>query len=514
MSVKMIYLLPMLLGRTFDINTDQPGVDIFPQKYIDEAKVISKHETESRYTMVERSTDVKNFLDVSGKLALKVKSLGLKIEGAGGYLSDAARRSKSVEILIRIHYETETRTLFSTAKPFTDWRNYKNLGTHFCRSITYGGDLIASLIFTTEHDEELEKIKGYVKGELQVGGTFDGNIKAKLDKLQKDLKGTASMEINYYATVPLHGIPRTLEGLLEIASNFHIHAKEVNGGLGIPLTMELYPLNFLDTAFPDNSQNSAFNSYLDQLEDQLDDLIATKQAITDWMSNLPPLLPTKLLNKISSFKKTIEDLVLEFRRTITELDLSSTTGTVEQFLPAFAAYRGTSTSLPDKYLRQFLRLKENLEKTFPEIKPSVGGATYVQWGRDFCNSSGVETVYSGNAMLFEKDAACIRHDAIFEDAKQKVEGPSLISKNLKCSLCHVTDGSTVFVQSGLNVCPDGWDKEYDGVLAHAGKYICINGGPELTSPAGILEVETFCRSLPCATYQTEGASLACAVCSK
>lgn len=39
MTVILYYVLPMLLGRTYDMRTNSPGVDIFPQEVIDAATV-------------------------------------------------------------------------------------------------------------------------------------------------------------------------------------------------------------------------------------------------------------------------------------------------------------------------------------------------------------------------------------------------------------------------------------------------------------------------------------------
>ena len=40
MTAIFYYVLPMLLGRTYDMKTNSPGVDIFPQEVIDNATVM------------------------------------------------------------------------------------------------------------------------------------------------------------------------------------------------------------------------------------------------------------------------------------------------------------------------------------------------------------------------------------------------------------------------------------------------------------------------------------------
>ena len=63
------------------------------------------------------------------------------------------------------------------------------------------------------------------------------------------------MEINYYASVPLHGVSYTIDGLINLIDNFPEHVKKVNKGIGNPLKMELYPLNYLREGYPAYLEN-------------------------------------------------------------------------------------------------------------------------------------------------------------------------------------------------------------------------------------------------------------------
>lgn len=67
----------------------------------------------------------------------------------------------------------------------------------------------------------------------------------KLEKLQSSLKDKASMEISYYATVPLKGVPNTIDGLRSLVKDFDQHVKEVNNGRGVPIRVELMELSSL-----------------------------------------------------------------------------------------------------------------------------------------------------------------------------------------------------------------------------------------------------------------------------
>lgn len=63
------------------------------------------------------------------------------------------------------------------------------------------------------------------------------------------------MEINYYASVPLHGVSYTIDGLLKLVNEFPDHVKKVNNGLGNPLRMELFPLSSLKEGYPAYFEN-------------------------------------------------------------------------------------------------------------------------------------------------------------------------------------------------------------------------------------------------------------------
>ncbi|GBO11544.1 hypothetical protein AVEN_35414-1 [Araneus ventricosus] len=203
--------------------------------------------------MVSDTQEARDFLGVTGDLSLKIKTGNVQIEGLGDYLRETYSRSKVVEILVKVHYETETLTIPSTAKPRPNWKllDLRDVGTHYVRSITYGGDLVASLRFTAKNSADREKIRAIVQANLQADtGSFGLGIEGNFSRLQEDLKDMSTLEINYYATVPIKGVPNTMESLMELVEDFPEQTKKVNKGKGVPLTMELFPLSAIDNDVP------------------------------------------------------------------------------------------------------------------------------------------------------------------------------------------------------------------------------------------------------------------------
>ncbi|GFU03136.1 MACPF domain-containing protein [Trichonephila clavipes] len=91
-----------------------------------------------------------------------------------------------------------------------------------------------------------------VEGVLSLSAVL---FSAKLEKLQKEAQDSASMEINYYATVPIEGVSYTTDGLIKLVEEFPNHVKKINNGLGNPLRMEMVPLRALQGDYAEYLEN-------------------------------------------------------------------------------------------------------------------------------------------------------------------------------------------------------------------------------------------------------------------
>ncbi|GFU03144.1 stonustoxin subunit alpha [Trichonephila clavipes] len=102
----MMYVLPMLLGQTYDLGKEKPGLQIFPADIEKNATVVQHYFTDSQFRMVENSEEVKDFLSISGKLSLKIKAGMVDVSGEGSYLKDSSSKTNGIEILVKVHFET------------------------------------------------------------------------------------------------------------------------------------------------------------------------------------------------------------------------------------------------------------------------------------------------------------------------------------------------------------------------------------------------------------------------
>lgn len=68
-------------------------------------------ESVSRYETTDSSEEIRNLLEVSADVALKVKSGKLDLKGTGTYLKDTSKMGRVVEILTRLKFKT-VKTVF------------------------------------------------------------------------------------------------------------------------------------------------------------------------------------------------------------------------------------------------------------------------------------------------------------------------------------------------------------------------------------------------------------------
>lgn len=561
----MMYVLPMMLGQSYDLGKERPGLQVFPTSVTDSAVTIEHYFTDSQYRMVENAAQIKDFLDVSGRLSLKIKGGMLDVSGEGKYLKDSSSKTNGIEILVKVHFETVTKTIPSSVKPNADWsmlpKDY--IGTHYCRSITYGGDLVASIRITGSNTYDLERIKGAINGGINAGGgSFEANVKGKLDMLKQNAQDSSQMEINYYASVPIHGVSYDIDGLMKLIDEFPAQVKKVNKGMGNPLRMELYPLNSLEAGYPAYFENRALNDQLDDLESQFDDLREARRRMGIWVTALPPVTPEGVEDKIQKFTDKINSIFGVYLKSIEDLDVSKGAST-KPINDAFDAYKAGEYIMPQKYVRQLVALQREIYDEHPELKPRIGGAQYIRWGRSDCESSESEATVSGVATTSEtvqnggsSEFVCSRVDPFEADPADYFKGypgdddpdehlfvsplryrgelkkfKEMQDKPMACAKCRAALRTTVLIKMADKSCPtDKWTKEYEGIVMapgmynSKGQYICVDvnmkqpdgeikfGNSDESHLAEVQEVTIECGSLPCGPYEAQK-PIPCVVCT-
>ncbi|GIY05992.1 stonustoxin subunit alpha [Caerostris darwini] len=564
-TVVMMYVLPMMLGQTYDLGKEKPGLQIYPKSVEQDAVTVQHYYTDSQYRMVENSAEIKDFLSISGKLSLKIKAGMVDVSGEGSYLKDSSSKTNGMEILVKAHFETVTKTIPTSLKPNADWSliNDNFLGTHYCRSIIYGGDLVASIRISATNTYDLMKIKAAINGGINVGGgSFKGNIQGKLEMLKENAQDASSMEIKYYASVPLNGVTYDVEGLLKLIDEFPDHVRKVNNGTGNPLRMELYPVSSLKEGWPAYLENRAIGDELDDLEAQFDDLRETRRLLGAWAAALPPVAPSGVDEKIQKFTDKVNNIFGTYLKTIADLDVSKGASS-QPIKDAFAAYEDGEYIMPKKYVRKLTELENEIYAEHPELAPRIGGAQYIRWGQSNCStpetgatvvgvSSTSEIVQDGGSSQFlcssldpsvvdptdyfnnypgddDPDSHLLVSPLRYVGELQRYK--SMYMKQIACVRCRAPIRTTMLMKVADKVCPsDKWTKEYEGYLmapgqkSNKGEYICMD--KDMKEPQGevkfgnsdtnhlpeIQEVSIECGSLPCTPY-VKDRPIPCVVCT-
>ena len=87
----------LCIGRTYDVKNNRAGIDIFQTEIKTKSEQVNRFSF--RYKSIESKEDVRDLLNVSGDISLKIKANILKVEGAGKYISNNKKDEGVSEIL-------------------------------------------------------------------------------------------------------------------------------------------------------------------------------------------------------------------------------------------------------------------------------------------------------------------------------------------------------------------------------------------------------------------------------
>lgn len=96
------------LGTTFDYSKSiVGGTVIFENDDLEKhTKTVKHYLTTSNFKVVKTNEDVRDVLDISGKLSLQIMSKTVDIKGEGKYLKESGTSTSFVEVLAKVTYQT------------------------------------------------------------------------------------------------------------------------------------------------------------------------------------------------------------------------------------------------------------------------------------------------------------------------------------------------------------------------------------------------------------------------
>ncbi|XP_074611613.1 uncharacterized protein LOC141866092 isoform X4 [Acropora palmata] len=240
--------------------------------------------------------------------------------------------SRDVDVLIANFLLQVSETMRGLPKLAADVASGKikhGLGTHYARSITYGGELAASLSIKNTSSSETLDIQGSASGVVNAKAV-DVSLKAQLQKLTTECSALSDISIKYYSTDLPSKAPTNLNELVKLIEGFPSRLEKINEGKGIPLQFELQPISTaLQIEGPSVSYLPPFKE--DQLEQYFDDLRAAQTRI-----NLYQESNVDEDDEVLSFSDEIEEVMEKFMQAIHSIGSSG--GLDEMMKSCFDAY--------------------------------------------------------------------------------------------------------------------------------------------------------------------------------
>ncbi|GIY03647.1 hypothetical protein CEXT_605691 [Caerostris extrusa] len=375
----MLYVLPMLLGRTYDLRTDKVGIDIFRQEDIDEAEKnpIINPEVHSSYMTIEDSQEKRDFLGISGELGIKVSSGLLDIRGAG-------------ESNCAVKFGRQANGILESYGPQESGNSRRNK-THLW------GQMYGSVNYVASKPQYFQDIKGEVEAAISKSGAFDIKAQADLQKLTQNISSKAKMELNYFANVPLSGVPTTISGLGELVEKFKKLVQQVNNGKGVILCAELTPLAEFDDKFTFLKNNMLLNA-LEDFNYLFDDLREAKSLLRSLVNSLPETVSEAFLRKIMDFSERLSNVLEKFHEVIGNLNLEEGS---EQLTPAEEAFDLNSDIEGDN--RYTKEIKQLISENNEEDDPNKPRGIYTHWGKRACGHKASDVLYIGYMASFVEE---------------------------------------------------------------------------------------------------------------
>ncbi|XP_046370546.2 uncharacterized protein LOC124121425 isoform X2 [Haliotis rufescens] len=310
----------MTLGREYDLKTYSSGLDLFTDESMSKVEKIDRHRNIAHYSVIQKAQDVHDMLNVSGELSLKVKANLVMVGGTGSYLKECRTDDNTLEIIAVANVETGTETMKETKLKSGIKRKLK--GTHFFRSITYGGELLVRIRIKNSNKKQLNDIHADLKGKLSFKGMVDAGAKAKFKQLENDLSSSSEINIDYFSTTPTSYMPRDVDGMLQVLDDFKREVMEQNDGKGCPCRCELVPLKTLSSNLPDMLKDKGLEVLLEQLEANFDDLLAAKAMLDSFLGDVDVELTESQEEEASAIEQRLVEVLRVYLKVVAELDLT------------------------------------------------------------------------------------------------------------------------------------------------------------------------------------------------
>lgn len=358
----MIYMA-MSLGSSFDLFNYRKGHDLIYGNLNNKAVLEEKEEYSARYKMINSAKDVREFLGVEPRLAIRTK---LDTGGIVVYpliRASIKSRETEVEIMMDSRYIRGVEKIPSSQQVLEGWKSKepKDVGTHYLKSFSRGGYFITSIIFSCETAEKKEKVMKAVLNNLKDSGTLDESFVGKMRKIKEEL-GEDYVD---FAFGPIHCIgciltfPVDLKKVVNIVTTLPETVKSRGSGFGTRLLIELEELSTISD-FPAYQENSKIVEKLDEVNQMFDDVMIAREELLYENEFLWLLDEDEDQKEVNELDSKLEKCRKEFLHALVNLDVSPS-ASLDQLDDVYKAY-GSPDNNYQKYQKQFRALRDKMKK--------------------------------------------------------------------------------------------------------------------------------------------------------
>ncbi|GFT54800.1 uncharacterized protein NPIL_278651 [Nephila pilipes] len=496
----------MVVFTTLGIAIDQPTMApkayyIFDPDAINASLIqIPTASTKSMYRLIQSTAETTEFLNINGDLSIQAMQGQISLQGIGKYLIQTINRKKTIELLCTVYHETVTETFPSYTLQREEWRTRKQeqVGTHYIRSIVYGGLLVISYKIVVEKDEDYEEVNGAVTAQIENSGAMDANVAGTLEMINKDLGSKYKVEISAYATVGLINAPTNLAAVLRLIKQYPSLVKQINDGKGAPVKIDLQPISSIDPRFTEPKLPSGIDSILNQAMKKLEDLKAADRDFKAW--DAQGLWDDRQQEMVNAYNRKLKIAYESMIAAITSMDAPEGIKK-DHFDKAFKDYGENHENIPGKYLRELTKLKHEVEnKPYFWYPYTTAYSYFIHWGSINCTLPSVDPVYVGYASSSPKgfgsggDVLCLNIQPQMDPmqlsnnaSRSYLGGLSYVTLDKEtgpayCAFCKLENASSVITVTGRSDCPPDMKFEYNGFLVTnqqaVSKPVCFDFHPD------------------------------------
>uniref|UniRef100_A0A1W7R9A4 Venom protein n=1 Tax=Hadrurus spadix TaxID=141984 RepID=A0A1W7R9A4_9SCOR len=351
--MNLIYIFPMMLGRTFNLHNYKVGINIFPQDQLNKTQIHSNPYVNQGKEIAKDWRNLERMFDIPIDLSLKIKAGFVELKEIGDIFKNYGMIENTIYVLFYLNKYSHSYYLPYDAKPILNWSQYnKNiLGTHYVRVITYGCKLAVLFAITAHDDNGTDNIENILRVSNFSQTLTAQKLVEKYKELETLVQGIADVKLSFYSNLNTKSTPQTLEGLHTVLQRF-------KRNILFPANVELQELSALDNSFH-FKENAALISKLKMFEYYFDDLRKTKSRATEWMKKFSKKLNNEYKDKIKEFLNKVDTVLKTFVDAIGWLNIEEGP---EQLNDSIEAYKANGSTILGKYLREFQQLRMNAKQ--------------------------------------------------------------------------------------------------------------------------------------------------------